>query len=111
INEHNSPSQPRVSIMRYIPPGVTCFLLLLLAGCAGHPYRPYNSGVGYAHTIIAPDTYQISFNGGSTIAPTTATHYATVRAAELALRVQKPYFALVDSEVIMRERTHVTPEH
>jgi hypothetical protein len=71
------------------------FLLAPLAGCKTGPlYRPYDGSVGYSETMLTPDTWEVSFNGGSHTAPSRATYLATVRAAELAAGNDKPHFRI-----------------
>ena len=88
---------------------ISCGIVLLVAlvGCRSGPlYRPYDGDIGYSQTQLTPDTWEISFNGGSRTAPSHATYLATVRAAEVAAEHDRPHFRIenVNRHDLIRQR-------
>jgi len=73
--------------------------LLISAGCiAPAPYQALVSGKtksGYAVQKISDDKFRVIFVGNSTSGAKRVSDYALLRAAELALKNQLPYFVMV----------------
>ena len=76
-----------------------------VAGCAGDPYRPYEGGVGFSEAEVAPDVWQVIYEGPRRMSYGQATHLARRRAAELAARAGKPYFRIVEAQPLSRIHT------
>ena len=77
--------------------------VLLLAGCS--MYHPFNGSTGYSEAMIAPEHYQVSYVAPMDSTLTEATRLALVRAAELAVRSDYPYFVLEHNQGIIRTGT------
>jgi hypothetical protein len=78
-------------------------IALMLAGCSMPYYRPYNGDAGFSETPIGPGLFEVSYVGTGDQAPSNATYFATLRAAELAHGQNKPHF-----ELITRDRSFTT---
>jgi hypothetical protein len=74
-----------------------CGLLLLggLAGCAT-PYKSNGLGGGYGETQLAPDVFQVYFNGNSSTTSERARDFALLRAADITLQHGFACFAILD---------------
>jgi hypothetical protein len=84
-------------------------LLLLAVGCASDPYHPYDGSTGYSETPMKPDEFEVGFSAPSDLSSTQAHYYATVRAAEMALERNKPYFEIVQGRESARYDTVDSP--
>jgi hypothetical protein len=85
------------------------FLLTLaaLGGCA--MYHPYNGSSGYSDALVAPGQYEVNFVTPSDGTTTQAMHLAIVRAAELAVLSDHPYFELLQSQGAIRQSSSYFP--
>jgi hypothetical protein len=68
---------------------------LWLCSCAT-PYRPLKSGTGFADVQLAPDLFQVSFQGNGQTTSEQVQDYALLRAAELTLQHGFSCFAVAD---------------
>jgi hypothetical protein len=88
---------------------LTAVLLCVLTGCAHDPYHPYDGSIGYSETPMRPDEFEVGFSAPSELSSTQAHYYATVRAAEVALERNKPYFEIVQGRESARYDTVDSP--
>jgi hypothetical protein len=72
-----------------------CALLGLLVGCAT-PYKSNGFGGGYGETQLAPDTFQVYFNGNSSTSSERARDFALLRAADVTLKQGFTCFAILN---------------
>ena len=70
----------------------------LVAGCVSNPYRPYRSGAGYSEAEVAPDVYEIAYEGTSTMSIGRATALAKVRAAEVTIDEGFRHFEILERD-------------
>ena len=79
-----------------------CIVGLTIAGCAGPAYRPFRGGVGYSEAQLAPDRFDIVYEGTRSMSIGRATELAKVRAAELAMSRGKPFFMIEQRDLTTR---------
>ena len=79
-----------------------CLVGLTVAGCAGPAYRPFRGGVGYSEAQLAPNRYDIIFEGTRSMSVGRATELAKVRAAELAMSQGTPFFVIEERDLTTR---------
>lgn len=84
-----------------------CVGAMLLLGCS--PYRPFNGSTGYSEAPINADSYEVSFTGGSNMDATQGRYYATVRAAERAVQMGRPYILVEGASSLVQSDTHAVP--
>jgi hypothetical protein len=104
-------TQSRFSWITSFPTFVSLAALavLLASGCSGNPYHPYDGSVGYSESPVKPDEVEVGFSAPSELSSTQAHYYATVRAAEMALERDKPYFEIVQGRESARYETVDAP--
>ena len=90
-------------------PHVLLTAALLAAGCGYDPYRPYQNGVGYSDAQLAPDVYQVYYEGTASMSYGQSQRLALLRAAQLAAGEGKPYFVVLSSRSSDRTEVTVTP--
>lgn len=77
------------------------FFVTLLSACAT-PYDQKKSvwggGVGFSHTQLGPDVWQVDFTGNTHTDRETTKKYVLRHAAEIATKEGYPYFKAVDGE-------------
>lgn len=78
-----------------------------VSGCASDPYRPFDNGIGYSEAEVAPDLWQVIYEGPRRMSYGEATELAKRRAAELAKRAGKPYFRIIDLQPLSRVHTDI----
>ena len=86
---------------------LTALLLMVASGCASDPFRPYRGGIGYSEVQLAPDLWQIFYEGPRQMSYGQAVGYAQLRAAQVAVREGKPFFEIIDSDSAARIETDI----
>lgn len=71
------------------------FAALLLCSCST-PYRPLKSGTGFADSQLAPDEFQVRFQGNGHTSSEQVQDFALLRAAQLTLQHGYGWFAVTD---------------
>jgi hypothetical protein len=82
------------------------------AGCASEPlplYRPFERRAGYSEVQIAPDRYQVTYQGTPGMSDGAAAELAKLRAAELARLLGKSHIRAVDLRMSGRTYTDYEP--
>lgn len=75
-----------------------CAMLIgLMTGCS--VYHPLKDGEGYVEEPVGPNSFQVTFVGGSSLSATETREYCLTRAAELAVLHDDPYFRIVDEHL------------
>ena len=87
---------------RLIITAAVLLLLLNLFNACATPYSPYSwwGNTGYQETFYAPDVVSVSFTGNKTTPYERVHDFALLRAAELALRNNYPYFEVISDKDI-----------
>lgn len=72
-------------------------ITVLLGGCVSQ-YKPNTSRAngGYEETMLAQDTFQVSFQGNDLTKSSRVRDFAMLRAAELSLQKGFPYFVVLN---------------
>ena len=84
--------------------------LLAIAGCvASDPYRPYRGGVGFSDAAVAPDVYDVYYEGKSSASLGLAQRMALVRAAEIALQKGRSHFVVLSRDAEQEQEFSATP--
>lgn len=83
-----------------------------LAGCASEPlplYRPFERRAGYSEVRVAPDRFQVTYQGTPGMSDGAAAELAKLRAAELARLTGRPWFRVLDVRMSGRSYTDYDP--
>jgi hypothetical protein len=91
--------------MRWLASAVA---VMCLVGCKG-PYHAFDGTSGFSEAPVASGRYEVGYVGTSSVSPTDARYYATVRAAELAWTMNKPAFRILDEQKFLQSETQVVP--
>jgi hypothetical protein len=83
--------------------------VLLVAGCSGPAYRPFENGLGYSEAEIAPGTFEVAYEGSSGMSVGRIIELAKLRAAELTLLRGKTHFAVTDRDSLTRVEADYRP--
>jgi hypothetical protein len=70
--------------------------ILVAGGCS--VYHPLSGGVGYTETPVGPDALQVTYVGPADMPVAEARDYAMLRAAELAVLRNDPYFQILNEQ-------------
>lgn len=72
-------------------------VMALLGGCVSQ-YKPHTNRAngGYEETMLAQDTFQVSFQGNDLTKSSRVRDFAMLRAAELSLQKGFPYFVVLN---------------
>ena len=81
--------------------------LLLLTGCS--VYHPLRGGVGYSDIPVGLDGYEVTFVGTSDTTVGQARWYCQLRAAELSVLRNDPYFQVLNESVYLKHGTYYFP--
>lgn len=83
-------------------------LLPLLAGCQ-NSYHPLKGGVGFMEVPVGSDGFRVSYIGDTDLSVTEARRFALLRAAELAVLRDDPYFQIVSEQIYVSAGTRYWP--
>ncbi|MGN6367090.1 MAG: CC0125/CC1285 family lipoprotein [Phycisphaerae bacterium] len=81
--------------------------LLFLAGC--NVYHPLRGGVGYSDLPVGPDKYEVTYLGTSDMPLGQARWYCLLRASELSVLRNDPYFQIIDERAYLNYGTYYFP--
>lgn len=84
----------------------------VMIGCAGDPlplYRPFERRAGYSEVQVAPDRYQVTYQGTPGMSDGAAAELAKLRAAELARLLSRSHIRIVDLRMGGRTYTEYEP--
>jgi hypothetical protein len=83
---------------------VLAVVAMVTVGCGSATgYHPANSSGGYADTKLADDTFRVAFDGNAYTSSTQAADFGLLRASELCLNGEYPFYAVVTQN----EQQHV----
>lgn len=91
-----------LKLRRAMPGLLGAICLTVLPGCGtgplgmGTPYQPQGWSGGYDSTQLAPNVFRVTFTANAYTLPSTATDFALLRSAELALERGYTHFAVVN---------------
>jgi len=91
------------------PQFLLVLLIPVLAACQGPAYHPLKNGVGFSEVPIGSDGFQISYTGDSNMSVTEARRMAMIRASELAVLQNKPYFQVQGEQIYVSAGTRYFP--
>jgi len=80
----------------------------LLSGCASS-YKPNSIFGGFDETMLSPDTFRISVSGNAFTSGGRVYDFALLRAAELSIQNQCPYFVVLDQENRVKTSRYISP--
>ena len=83
------------------PHGLTLLLLAPLLAACQDVYHPLKGGVGFMEIPTGTDTFQISYLGDSGSAVPEARRFAMLRASELAVLRDMPYFQITQEQIFL----------
>ncbi len=81
---------------------------ILLSGCASS-YKPNSIFGGFDETMLSPDTFRISVSGNAFTSGGRVYDFALLRAAELSIQNQCPYFVVLDQENRVKTSRYISP--
>ena len=87
---------------------ILAVLTTLISGCATK-YQSVGFTGGFTETQLAPDVFRVSFSGNGYTSGDRVQDFALLRAAELMLANNFPYFVLIDSADQSQTGTVVVP--
>lgn len=87
---------------------VASMILVTAGGCAT-TYQPKGFSGGFSETMLAPDVARIRFNGNGYTSGERAQDFALLRAAEVMLGSDLPYFAVLDEKTDTKIGTYTSP--
>ncbi len=76
---------------------LVALLSLFIAGCAT-TYGPVGFGGGFSDTVLQSDVFRVSFRGNGFTSEERVADFALLRAADLAIYKEYPYFIVVDEK-------------
>ena len=88
--------------------GCALFLFFVVTGCAT-PYQSQGFRGGFDETRLQPNVFRVSFVGNAQTSAQTASDYALLRAAELALENGFTHFVVTDSQNQSQSGVFTTP--
>lgn len=87
-----------------------CLFLFFLTGCAT-AYGPHGFGGGFSDTVLQSDVYRVSFRGNGFTSAERVSDFALLRAADLAIYKEYPYFIIADGKDSSSTGYFTTPVH
>jgi hypothetical protein len=93
--------------MRSTALGVLVVVAMMAGGCAA--YHPLRGGVGYTDTPVGPDLVQVAYVGPADMSMTQAREYALLRAAEISVLRNDPFFQVVHEQGYITEGERYVP--
>ncbi len=81
---------------------------VLVSGCASS-YKPNSMFGGFDETMLSPDTFRISVGGNAFTSGGRVQDFALLRAAELSIQNQCPYFVVLDQENRVKTSRYISP--
>jgi hypothetical protein len=83
-------------------------VIVFVTGCAT-PYQPKGSSGGFSEIQLAPDSFVVTFAGNEHTSAEQVRDFALLRAAEVVLANNLPYFAIVDAAGLGTSNAYVAP--